>query len=183
MNNNPEIPRRRSIRLQVYDYSQAGAYFVTLCTQDATCLFGNIADGEMLLNEAGRVVEMCWKEIPNHFPHVQLDEFVIMPNHVHGILFIGDTPIGRAKNFSPLPDPKFLRRPAGTSKTLGSVIRGFKIGVTKWLRQNTSIQDVWQRNYWEHIVRHDSELTGIREYIHNNPAQWELDTLHSAGGM
>ncbi|HBG18275.1 MAG TPA: hypothetical protein DDY32_03095 [Desulfobulbaceae bacterium] len=163
MNDNPEIPRRRSLRLQDYDYSQAGAYFVTICTQDARCLFGKIADGEMLLNEAGRVVEMCWKEIPKHFPQVQLDEFVIMPNHVHGILFIGDTLIERAKNFSPLPDPKFFRRPAGTSKTLGSVVRGFKIGVTRWLRQNTTIHDVWQRNYWEHIIRHDSELTGIRE--------------------
>jgi len=161
---------------------------VTICTQDAKCLFGKIENGEIWLNEAGRVVEMCWRDIPNHFPHVTLDEFVVMPNHVHGILFIGDMPIGRAKDFSPLPDPTLypksrLKRPSGTSKTLGSVIRGFKIGVTKWIRQNTTIQEVWQRNYWEHIVRNDSEVTSIREYIHNNPAQWELDRLHPDWGL
>jgi putative transposase len=169
------LPRRnrRSIRLQGYDYSQAGAYFVTLCTQNRECLFGEIVDGEMRMNDAGNIARQCWDNIPIHFPHVDLDEFVVMPNHIHGIVVITDNVGG--KNFSPLPQ---TTRPCGTSKTIGSIVRGFKIGVTKWMRNNTPIYDVWQRNYWEHIVRNEPELNRIREYIHNNPTQWELDKLH-----
>jgi putative transposase len=173
MKYNPEIHHRRSIRLRGYDYSQAGAYFVTICTQNRECLFGDMMDGEMLLNDAGNIVHQCWDDIPNHFPHVDLDEFGVMPNHVHGIIMIVDSPSVGAKNFSPLP---------GTSKTIGSIVRGFKIGVTKWMRNNTLIHDVWQRNYWEHIVRDESELNRIREYIRNNPVQWELDRLHPGRG-
>ncbi|MBN2703308.1 MAG: transposase [Pontiellaceae bacterium] len=163
------LRNRRSIRLREYDYSRAGAYFVTACTQGRAFLFGDIADGQMRLNDAGRVVEQCWNEIPAHFPHVALDEFVVMPNHVHGILLIMDH-VG-AKNISPLP---------GTSKTIGSVIRGFKIGVTKWFRQNTPLFVIWQRNYYEHIIRNDESLNRIREYIVNNPAQWEMDRENPA---
>ncbi|GAB4324730.1 MAG: transposase [Candidatus Zixiibacteriota bacterium] len=163
---------RRSIRLQGYDYSQAGAYFVTICTHGRACLFGDVADGKMRLNSAGRVVEQCWNDIPVHFPHVELDAWVIMPNHVHGILVIVD-PVG-ANNYSPLRTDA-TSRPRGTSKTIGSVIRGFKIGVTKWMRQHTTIYDVWQRNYYERIIRNDESLNRIREYIANNTLQWELD--------
>lgn len=94
----PDKHHRRSIRLPGYDYSRAGAYFVTICAQDRACLFGDIADGVMRLNDAGRVVERCWHEIPIHFPHVELDEFVIMPNHVHGIIVIVENHVG-AKNW------------------------------------------------------------------------------------
>ncbi|MDT8423033.1 MAG: transposase, partial [Desulfuromonadales bacterium] len=87
----PEIHQRRSIRLRDYDYSRAGAYFVTLCTFQRACLFGEVVDGEMRLNEAGRTVQKCWDDIPDHFPHVELDAFVVMPNHVHGIVVITDT--------------------------------------------------------------------------------------------
>jgi len=109
-------------------------------------------------------------------PHVTLDTVAVMPNHVHGILTIDGTSVG-AKNFSPLQPPQ---RICGTSKTIGSVIRGFKIGVTKWMRQHTDVYDVWQRNYHEHIIRNETDLARIREYIDNNPAQWELDSLHPA---
>ena len=95
---NPEKHHRRSIRLRDYDYSQAGVYFITLCTQNRKCLFGEISDGQMVLNDAGRVADKCWCDIPVHFPRVELDEWVIMPNHVHGILFIVDITVG-AKNF------------------------------------------------------------------------------------
>jgi REP element-mobilizing transposase RayT len=167
---NPKIHRRRSIRLQNYDYSQPGAYFLTICVQDRTCLFGDVVDGEMRLNDAGNVAQECWNAIPKHFPHVDLDAFVFMPNHVHGILVIAEFPVSAgAKNYSP---------PRGTSKTVGSVVRGFKIGVTAWMRSNTTIRDVWQRNYWEHIVRDETELNRIREYIVTNPVQWEMDRLH-----
>ena len=185
---------RRSIRLKGYDYSQAGAYFVTICTKDRISLFGEINDGEMILNDAGIIAEQCWKDIPVHFPNVLLDEWIIMPNHIHGIIIItvgaknnspqretvgsknispqqsanDDSPQRvQAKNISPLP--------RGTSKTIGSIIRGFKIGVTKWMRQNDIIYHVWQRNYYEHIIRNEKDLHMIREYIVNNPLKWQYD--------
>ncbi|WP_197910303.1 transposase [Desulfosarcina ovata] len=131
----------------------------------------------MRLNDAGQKAHDCWHEIPEHFPHVSLDEFVVMPNHVHGILFMKEGVTVGAKNFSPLqPD----HQPHGTSKTIGSVIRGFKIGVTKWMRENTPIHNVWQRNYWEHIIRSEPELSGLREYIRNNQVRWTLDRLYRA---
>jgi len=165
---------RRSIRLRGYNYSRAGAYFITICTQGRARLFGDIVDGEMVLDDAGRVAWRCWRDIPNHFPHAELDEFVVMPNHVHGIIVIGgDDDVVGAKNFSPL-------RSAGTSKIIGSMVRGFKTGVTKWMRQNTPIHDVWQRNYYEHIVRNESELNRIRQYIINNPGNWAGDNENPA---
>lgn len=161
----PQHHHRRSIRLKGYDYAQAGAYFLTLCTKDRACLFGDIVDGLMVLNVAGRVVDECWKAIPSHFPHVGLDTFVIMPNHIHGVLRI----VG-AKHLSPLPS-----RRLGTANTIGSVIRGFKIGVTKWMRANTDIHHVWQRNYYEHVIRDETSVNRIREYIADNPASWADD--------
>ena len=172
----PTRHKRRSIRLPRYDYSSKGVYFITICTHQHLCIFGDIIDGQMQLNAAGRKVQIYWSDIPEHFPQVSLDEFVVMPNHVHGILFMKDAPVG-AKNFSPLQQSL---QPRGTSKTVGSVIRGFKIGVTKWVRKNTTIQNVWQRNYWEHIIRSEPELKGLREYIRNNPKRWTLDRLYRA---
>jgi len=176
-NHDPQHHHRRSIRLAGYDYSQVGAYFVTVCAQGQMCLFGEIRNGEMYLNDVGRIVEQCWNEIPTHFPDVKLDEYVIMPNHVHGILIITDA-VG-AKNFSPLQTS--LQTPHGTSKTIGSIIHGFKIGVTKWFRQYTEIVTVWQRNYYEHIIRNEESLHRIREYIVNNPLQWEFDRENPVG--
>jgi putative transposase len=167
----PENHHRRSIRLKGYDYTKNGAYFVTVCTQNRESLFGGIENDEMRLNDAGQVTRQCWQDIPAHFPHVLLDIFVIMPNHIHGILVIADALVG-AKNFSPL---RSTPKPSGTSKTIGSMIRGFKIGVTKWMRENTPVQHVWQRNYYEHIIRDDADLTAIRTYIADNPRQWEMD--------
>ena len=173
----PTHPKRQSIRLSGYDYSSPGAYFITICTHRHECLFGNIVAGKMGLNDAGRTDQACWNEIPDHFPQVSLDAFVVMPNHVHGIFFIVEAPIVRAKDLSPL---QTAQRPRGTSKTIGSVIRGFKIGVTKWVRKNTAIRKVWQRNYWEHIVRSEPKLNGLREYIRSNPVRWTLDRLYRA---
>jgi REP element-mobilizing transposase RayT len=172
----PDSHHRRSISLRGYDYTQPGAYFITVCTHKRAGLFGRVADGDMTLNDAGRVAVKCWKGIPAYFPHVDVDEFVVMPNHIHGILSIVDA-VG-AKHFSPLKP----QQPHGTSKTLGSIIRGFKIGVTKWIRHNTEIHNVWQRNYWERIVRNEKQLNHLREYIVNNPAQWESDQLYPCRG-
>ena len=187
---NPEIHHRQTLRLQGYDYSRPGLYFITICTQHREVLFGDVVDGRMVLNAGGRIAQTCWLDIPNHFPHAILDEFVIMPNHVHGIIMItelngndgggGET---GAKNISPYQEQKQssdnnisthqgFRSPSGT---IGSMIRGFKIGVTKWFRQNTGIYTVWQRNYYENIVHSEKSLIRIRKYIIANPLKWQAD--------
>jgi putative transposase len=166
--------RRHSLRLQGYDYTQEGAYFVTVCMRNRACLFGDISDGKMILNDAVRPAEKCWKDIPAHFPDIELDEFVIMPNHVHGILSI--TAAVGAKKFSPLHSQQMH----GPSKTIGSVIRGFKVGVTKWMRHNTPVYNVWQRNYYEHVIRNEDDLNRIRQYIMENPSRWAEDEENPA---
>jgi putative transposase len=185
----PNEHQRRSIRLAGYDYGQAGAYFVTICTEGHWRLFGRVAGDAMEWNDAGLAVERCWQEIPAHFPQVALDEFVVMPNHVHGILVIADATghrfvgannhsphLVRANDYSPLPrPPDHASRPRGTSKTIGSVIRGFKIGVGRWMRDDAGRRDIWQRNYFEHIIRNDVALNRIRQYIRDNPARWACD--------
>ncbi|MBW7884612.1 MAG: hypothetical protein H3C34_18635 [Caldilineaceae bacterium] len=171
---NPGRRQRRTLRLQGYDYAQPGAYYLTICTHERACLFGEIRMGEMHLNGAGHVATQCWLAIPEHFPHVELDAFVVMPNHVHGIIMITGN-VG-AKNFSPLPRAP-LRSP---SKTIGSIVRGYKIGVTKWFRQNTNVYTVWQRNYYEHIIRNEASLQRIRDYILTNPARWSEDRENPA---
>jgi REP element-mobilizing transposase RayT len=190
MSYNPNIHHRRSIRLKGYNYSSSGIYFLTICTQSMNCLFGNAANGKMFLNDAGIAAQSCWVQIPLHFPFVSLDEFVIMPNHVHGIIEIKDSDdseqvgvnfcnivganecdcVGAnkcdcvgANNHSPL---------RGTSKSIGSIVRGYKIGVTKWFRKNTDIYPVWQRDYYDHVIRNELELRRIRDYIISNPVNW-----------
>ena len=175
---------RHSIRLQGYDYAQPGAYFITIVAHDRQCLFGEIENGEMRINECGKMAQQCWLDIPNHFPQTQLDEYIIMPDHIHGIIIINDSPIVGAKKFSPnnmetndfspqTPQRSNIAPFRSPSQTIGSVVRGFKIGVTKWMHQNTDIQNIWQRNYYEHIVRNADELHRIRQYIRNNPQNWQ----------
>lgn len=163
---NPRIHNRQSTRQKGYDYSQAGLYFITMCCYERACLFGNIMNGSMVLNDAGKIANACWLEIPQHFPHVVLHEYVIMPDHVHGIIeFVGakNRTVG-AKNLSP---------PQSPSKTIGSVVRGYKIGVTKWMRQNTNVYHVWQRNYHDHIIQNKKSYHNISNYIKSNPTKWE----------
>jgi putative transposase len=112
--------------------------------------------------------------IPEHFPHVFLDEYIIMPNHIHGILEIKNQNVVRVKNFSPLRE-SIAAKFQSPSKTIGSVVRGFKIGVTKWFRKNTNIYTIWQRNYWEHVIRDEKDLKRIRKYVINNPLKWPDD--------
>lgn len=209
---NPEIHNRRSIRLKGYDYSQSGLYFITMCCHKRVCLFGEIVIDpknqlpKMVLNDAGKIANKCWMEIPKHFPNVILHEYVIMPNHVHGIIEItqnvgaktvddnesvGTKTVG-AKNISPLPRQRSpineqhgifnranfdspIQPPRSPSKTIGSIVRGFKIGVTKWMRNNTNVHDVWQRNYYDHIIRNEQSYHNITEYIKNNPVKWADD--------
>jgi len=170
---------RRSIRLPHYDYSQLGYYYVTICTQGKICLFGKIAKGRMRLNRSGRIILRCWFSIPKHFSHIDLDLFVIMPNHLHGIIHITDLyshriQTGRGEVTSPLHR---LRTP-----TLGRIIGYFKYQSTKQINRlfNSPGQRIWQRNYHERVIRNDTELNYIREYVINNSLKWDLDRNNPA---
>lgn len=158
---------RRSIRLKGYDYAQAGAYFVTMCTQNRTCLFGDVVDGQMRLNEYGQVVADSWLWLSARYPYVNQDEWVVMPNHLHGIMILTE------------PDGMGGSRTAPTEnrKPIGRLIGAFKTVSTKRLNamRNTPGVPVWQRNYYEHIVRSEESLDRIRRYIVDNPACWEED--------
>jgi len=172
-------------------------------------MFGEVENGTMILNDVGKMAMRCWMDIPQHFPNVVLHEYVVMPNHIHGIIqitndggnagenggafvvgaknfsplpsppsppppFSSSPPLVRAKNFSPLPPPPSPRFvPTGTSRTIGSIVRGFKIGVTKQLGYS-----VWQRDYWERIIRDDDAYQNITRYIINNPENWNNDDLY-----
>ncbi|HEY9151446.1 MAG TPA: transposase [Anaerolineales bacterium] len=170
----PDQPKyhRKSIRLNEYDYSQNGAYFVTLVTFQRKCLFGKIADEQMVLSFIGKIVREEWfasttirKEI-----HLEAGDFIVMPNHIHGVVQI----VG-ATGQSPLPINHHPRGPV--PKSLSSFIVGFKSSVTKRAIafDETIAGSIWQRNYYEHIIRDEQEWARIRAYIETNPANWERD--------
>lgn len=171
---------RKLPRLKNFDYSADGAYFFTICTTKRENIFGEIREDKMILNNFGRIAEKCWRKIPDHFPNVKLDEFIVMPNHVHGVIWISNPNVGN-KNFCSLPNacslPNDQPKPWQTklSRSLSSIVRGFKIGVTKWARQNTTIYSIWQKSFHDHIIRNDDELNNIRDYIWQNPINWEND--------
>lgn len=183
MKYNPEIHNRRSIRLQKYDYALAGAYFVTVCTQNRECLFGDMVDGKMSLNDAGRMIQLSWDELPIHYSGVETDAFIVMPNHVHGVIvLVGAGPRACPEfNFQPQPggQPQGV---APTTLSLPDLVHRFKTITTKRYTDGVKqtewkpfLGKLWQRNYYEHIVRNEKSLNKIREYIINNPAQWEFD--------
>ena len=180
---------RRCIRLRGYDYAMPGAYFVTICTWDRLCLFGEIADDAVRLSAAGEIAAACWCEIPTHFPDVELDASVMMPNHVHGIINI----VG-ATHASPLPvrqTPHGSHLPSRGPRpySVGAVVGSFKSATTRRVRgimnavqavhalpiSSKCRQPIWQRNYYEHIVRDEATLTRLRQYIADNPARWAQD--------
>ncbi|BBM69293.1 transposase [Rhodothermus marinus] len=167
---------RRSIRLKGYDYTQPGAYFVTICTHGRAPLFGDVVDWEMRLNDMGEIVRACWHEIPDHFQHVELDAFVVMPNHVHCIVCIVDN-VG-ATHASPLHASPRRNKPRGPAPgSIGAIVGAFKSAVTQRINQRcgTPGTSVWQRNYYEHIIRTERALNAIRRYIAENPLHWHLD--------
>ena len=176
MKYNPAKHHRRSIRLKGYDYTRSGLYFITICTYQKQCLFGDILDKQLRLNDFGNTASECWQAIPKHFPKIKLDEFVIMPNHIHGILFITDNHRGKALPCS--YKGKFGNPVAGSIPT---IIGSYKSAVTKRINiiRNSKGSSLWQRNYYEHIIRNEESLNRIREYIINNPLSWKTDKLHS----
>ena len=186
----PTRHHRRSIRLPNYDYTRAGAYFVTIVTHRRECLFGEIVGDEMRMNDFGKIVAEEWEKTATVRANVILhpDEFVVMPNHIHGIVWIvddgGETVGATGRENVGATVVGAQRRCAPTRPTnvipgsLGAIVRGFKSIVTKRInrRRNTPGAPVWQRNYYEHIIRNDESLRRIREYIAQNPTRWALDT-------
>jgi putative transposase len=164
----PERHHRRSIRLPEYDYSQGGAYFVTVCVQGRTCSLGAVTDGEMRLSERGEVVARCWAAIADHFPTTVLGASVIMPNHLHGIIFLSDPPI--------MPR---VGTPGAGRPTLATIMGIFKSASARRVNalQGTA-GGFWQRGYYEHIIRNERSLARLQTYIAENPQRWEMDQLY-----
>lgn len=160
-----------SARWATWDYGSNAAYFVTICTAGRTHDLGEIANGEMTLTPLGQAAADCWEAIPDHFPFVVLDGFVVMPNHVHGIIII-DKPV-ETQNLASLPQPP-QNRFGPQSKNLASIVRGYKIGVTKYARQH-NLAFKWQARYHDHVIRNRGEYERIRKYIHENPQKWAED--------
>ncbi len=189
MNNyNPTIHHRRSIRLKGYDYSQAGLYFITICCQDRVCRLGKIENGVMICNELGEIAYREWMKTAELRPQIELDAFMVMPNHIHGILKINEmdmdtlhsrnntgdnTGDNMGDNMGECNSP--LRSP---SNTIGAIIRGYKSSVTKQFGLMGFDEKLWQRNYYEHIIRDEQSYQIISEYIINNPKKWADDKFY-----
>ena len=192
MKYNPEIHHRRSIRLKGYDYSQAGLYFITICTQDKLHLFGEITNDEMILNDAGITIEKWWNKLKNKFPNIELDEFVVMPNHFHGIIQIINTnpiPVGADlrvchDNTGELDVGEHIKG-EHTGSPLHTMIQWFKTMSTNEYIRNVKNnhwtpfnKKLWQRNYYEHIIRNEKSYLHISEYIRTNPFKWLDDKYY-----
>jgi REP element-mobilizing transposase RayT len=181
MKYNPDIHHRRSIRLKGYVYSQKGYYFVTICIQNRECLLGQLINNTILLNDAGLMVQNIWKALPDHYPGVGIDSYIIMPNHIHGIIILT---VGAGHCACSYKGLTIQGQPRGVAPTmkLSDVIHRFKSLTTTIYRQSVIHHNwpsfpgkLWQRNYYDHIIRNDQELNQIREYIINNPLKWETD--------
>jgi REP element-mobilizing transposase RayT len=219
---NPLFHNRHSIRLQGYDYSSEGAYFLTICTYQHQHMFGNIDEGVMYLNQYGQIVHDEWEKSAIIRAEIELGEYVIMPNHMHAIVFIVDDPRRGVRPNAPTTNANTTNtntkntntkntnmmnvnmmnvnmmnvnttygktnsenKPSGLqSKSIGSLISGFKSSVTKQINliRNTPGEPVWQRNYWDHIIRNDESFDKIEDYIINNPLNWHQDQLFTPYG-
>jgi len=166
----PPLHNRRSIRLRHFDYASPGSYFVTICAQCRKPSFGEIVGGEMRLNDLGRIVDQVWNELPQHFPSVRLDSFVVMPNHMHCIIILTDTEQRARLNHAPTDGQKTR------SHALGHIVNSLKSFSTRKINvlRRTPGMMVWQRNFHEHIIRNQIEMERIRRYIHENPMRWEM---------
>ena len=193
----PNIHHRRSIRMKGYDYSQAGLYFITICVQNRDCLFGEIVDDQMMLNDSGEMVKRWYYELENKYPDKRCHEMIIMPNHFHCIIenveiqnVVGNGEVvnngdecERPNNDDQQPE-KYGMHNKKYGVTIGDAINWFKTMTTNEYIRNVKTNDwprfnqkLWQRNYWEHIIRDEKSYDTISEYIINNPQNWETDKL------
>jgi REP element-mobilizing transposase RayT len=195
MSYNPSLHNRHSIRLQGYDYSQSGAYFITICTDKKKKYFGDIVNGDVKLNLVGQYAFHQWKLIPQRFTNVELDEFIIMPNHIHGIIVIrsgsgegSDNEVmdGKQRLFSD-PSPIHVHEkihPNGTYPgSIGAIVQNFKSSTSRKINAMPKMKGItiWQKNYYDHIIRNEEDYARIVEYIRINPQKWEQDELFENG--
>ena len=173
--------RRKTTRLKGYDYAQPGAYFVTVCVQRRECLLGSVVGEAMQPSVAGKIAEECWRALPEHYGNVQLDAFTLMPNHLHGIVILTDD---RPETNSAAPTAGvgagFKPAPTGTNghrTSLSEVVRGFKTFSARRINElrGTPGAAVWQRSFYEHVIRSEHDLVAVREYIGGNPPKWAED--------
>ena len=165
--------RIQTARASWHNYD-GGIYFITICTQDRIHYFGEIMNHKMNLSAIGEWAQKCWENIPTHFPHVEIPSFVVMPNHIHGILVINDPHLDSKTTSSERPHNEF----GPQSMNLASVIRGFKIGVTRFAKQS-GLSFKWQPRYYDHVIRNLVDWNRIATYIENNVGQWDIDELNT----
>ena len=180
---------RKSNRLQHYDYSQAGYYCVTICTQNRQCLFGEIVEAHMILNEAGKSIVRWWNETKNKFPTIELDEFVVMPNHFHGIIAIVEADL-RVCPDSTGQDTTMTKQGEHIGSPLQKIIRWFKTMTTNDYIHGVKSgicppfeKRLWQRSFYDHVIRDEQSLNDVREYSQNNPLDWEFDENNPNNGI
>jgi len=174
-------PNRKSPRLPEFDYTQPGAYFVTVVVKNWQCILGKVINEVVRLSTEGQIVLQVWKQIPEHHKNVELDEFVIMPNHLHGIIWLKediDSRVG-VQHAAPLPKKKYK---GPFSRSLGAIVRSFKSAATKQINQlnHTPGSSLWQRNYFDRVIRNEDELYNTRLYIQSNPSLWYKDEENPA---
>ena len=169
--------RIESIRLPNYDYSSNGYYFVTICTHEKFCFFGQIVERQMQLSQVGKIAQKHWQQIPQHFADVYLDEYVIMPNHIHGIIIIDNSRRDVACYVSTKNNDvnQTMSELSPKYGSLSAIIRSYKSSVTRWCRRNGDDDFRWQSRFYERIVRNDKALDNIRQYIIDNPRKWSED--------
>ena len=158
---------RKSNRLQNFDYSSQNYYFVTVCTQNRSEYFGEILNYDIILSDVGKIVEKFWREIPSHYTHVEIDEFVVMPNHLHGIIVIKTT------------DEADMAAGGHRYTNLSTIVGSFKNITSKLIHKSGCLEFAWQKSFYDHVIRKDESLDEIRSYIRNNPLKWELDRNNS----
>ena len=176
-----KIHHRTSIRLRGHDYTQAGEYYVTLCVKDRECLLGEIVQNHVKLSRIGEIAKKCWEEIPKHFPNAGLDEYVIMPNHIHGVIIL-DNPVGTrltvgiehavGTRHAVSQHERFGKPICGS---LSTIIRSFKSAASNRIHSEGYSAFAWQSRFYEHIIRNGRDLDRIRKYILDNPCNWTKD--------
>ena len=171
MNYNSHKHNRKSTRLKEYDYSFPGWYYITICTKKFICWFGKVNNNKVIHSLLGNTAGDFFSKIPNHFKNVEIDEFIVMPNHLHGIVIINDV-VGTRDRVS-------LRRFGNIGKdSLSLIINQYKGSVTRFARKNGFDDFRWQPRFYEHIIRNDNDLHRIRTYIRNNPLKWSIDEYY-----
>ena len=162
------MKNRKLMRLKYWDYRSDGYYFITICTKDKMHYFGKVVDGEMILSHIGVIANLLWYEIKNHTDHIELGEFIIMPNHIHGVLILNNTNTVGERHASPL------------RQTISSIVGSYKSAVSKHAHR-LNFDFTWQRNFYDHVIRDEVSHQKIAEYVVNNPVKWEEDRFYDVG--